>query len=112
MSRMKDMIIDIEEGVIRVVAEATGYDEDYLWEVYWNKIDKSADWDEALRQIMVWSEKDMSIETMENTLHKVSQETGYDEEFLQGIYYERLDEGEDWQEALRFVSAVSYERDW
>ena len=56
--------------------------------------------------------KDMIIDILETGLRQVSHETGYDERFLWDRYWEMIDDGEDWQEALRFVSAVSYERDW
>lgn len=51
-------------------------------------------------------------EDIGEALMYVSEDTGYEPEFLGEILYDILKEGEQVKEAFRFTVAVSYEQDW
>lgn len=45
-------------------------------------------------------------------LLRVSDETGYDYEFLCDVWNEKIMDGDTPEEAMEHVAAVSYEKDW
>lgn len=49
---------------------------------------------------------------IENLIEKVAEETGYEFNFLMEMVQCGIDDGESIEEAIKFVSDVSYEQDW